>query len=236
MKAVFLSDTHLKNAADPAYVSVLGFLKSLDGLDHLFILGDFFDFWFCDTGHVYPHFQPIINELKRLASAGVRVHLFEGNHDFFLDDYFAGTGIEVFPEWADLRLDGRLLLLSHGDLVDTEDRGYLFLRKVLRSQAFYRFQKFIPPKLRWILAAACSNASKEIPEKRTALARKMEEFSRARLESGYDAVILGHCHLPSLKEFAAGGKAKVFCTLGDWLTHFSYLEYESGSFRLCFWK
>ncbi len=78
--------------------------------------------------------------------------------------------------------------------------------------------------------------ARNFPEKRTALARKMEEFGRARLESGYDAVILGHCHLPSLKEFAAGGKAKVFCTLGDWLIHFSYLEYESGSFRLCFWK
>lgn len=236
MKAVFLSDTHIRGESDPAYARLLEFLESVKGSDHLFILGDFFDFWFCDRANVYPGFRPLIEGLLRLREEGTAVHLFEGNHDFFLNDFFAGTGINVYPEWAEITLDGKRLLLSHGDLVDTENRRYLFLRKVLRSRLFYNFQKLIPPKARWRLAELSSRTSNRFPEPREALAAKMEEYGRGKLREGYGAVILGHCHIPVLREFTNGGVVGIFCTLGDWVTHFSYLCYEDGTFHLTNWK
>ncbi len=236
MKAVFFSDTHIKSSSEPQYRPLLDFLEHIKGWDHAFILGDFFDFWFCDKSNMFPEFRPLVDKLVELKSAGTTVSLFEGNHDFFLHDYFAGQGIHIYPECADLRLDENRLLLAHGDLVDTEDRSYLFLRKVLRSSLFYGFQKLIPPRLRWKLADLSSNTSKCFPEPREELARKMEIFGRSKLGEGYDAVILGHCHIPVLKRFSLNNKEKIFCTLGDWITHFSYLSYENGRFDLLRWK
>lgn len=236
MKAVFLSDTHIKSSSEPQYKPLLEFLEHIRGWDHLFILGDFFDFWFCDSSNIFPDFRPMIEKLLEIKSSGTTISLFEGNHDFFLKDYFAGQGIDIYPEWAEFRLDDKKLLLAHGDLVDTENRKYLFLRTLLRSKLFYGFQKLIPPRLRWKLADLSSNASKSFPEPREDLALKMESFGRMKLEEGYDAVILGHCHIPVLRRFLINQQERVFCTLGDWITHFSYLSYEDGKFDLLQWK
>ncbi len=236
MKAVFLSDTHIKSSSEPQYRPLLDFLEHIKGVDHLFILGDFFDFWFCDSSNMFPEFRPIVEKLVELKSGGTTVSLFEGNHDFFLKDYFAGQGMNIYPEWAEFRLEGKKLLLAHGDLVDKDNRKYLFLRKVLRSRLFYNFQRLIPPRMRWKLADVSSNTSKSFPEPREKLALKMESFGRSKLEEGYDAVILGHCHIPVFKRFSINHKERVFCTLGDWITHFSYLSYENGRFDLLRWK
>lgn len=236
MKAVFLSDAHIKNSSEPQYRPLLDFLDHIRGADSLFILGDFFDFWFCDRSNMFPEFRPVVDKLLGLKSSGTSVSLFEGNHDFFLKDYFSGSGIDIYPEWADLVLDNKRMLLAHGDLVDTGNRGYLFLRKVLRSRPFYHFQKLIPPRVRWKLADLSSNTSKGFPEPREELAQKMESFGRLKLEEGYDAVILGHCHIPILKRFPLNGRDGVFCILGDWISHFSYLSYDDGRFDLLRWK
>ena len=52
MKAVFLADAHLKNADDNSYLVLMHFLETLMPVDRLFILGDFFDFWFSRNGRL----------------------------------------------------------------------------------------------------------------------------------------------------------------------------------------
>ena len=93
MRSVFFSDVHARGSADDAGGGLPGFLRSVgSGLDHLFVVGDLFDFWFSREGVVYPGFRPVIDEMASLQRNGVQVHLFEGNHDFFLADYFFYCG------------------------------------------------------------------------------------------------------------------------------------------------
>jgi len=203
-------------------------------LDDLYILGDFFDFWFCDSDLIYPEFRPIINSLVELQKSGVRIHFFEGNHDFFLKDYFSGVlGMEVFEEWADLNLDGLRILASHGETVDQSDRWHILFRKVLRSRLFYHIQRFIPARLRWAIASSISNVSREINvDKHEALVSKMLSFAYHKLDADYDAVILGHCHKHQMQHFEIKGQKKTFATLGDWVRFSSFLYYEDGKFSL----
>lgn len=130
-KAVFLSDAHLKNRDDDSYRYIMKFLDFPgDHIDDLFILGDLFDFWFCRDNQIYPGFKTVIEKLVDLKKRGMRIHLFEGNHDFFLGDYFTKThGIAVFTEWANIALDGRNVLMSHGDTIDRTNKKYIFLRR-----------------------------------------------------------------------------------------------------------
>ncbi len=265
MKAVFLSDVHLRNRRDRGYADLMRFLRLITGtgetggagkkgnqevrepsgnsagvsspnigIDHLFIAGDFFDFWFCGHDQVYPEFAEVVERLEEIQAAGVQVSLCEGNHDFYLGDFFSKSlGMSVFPEWAVLDLDGHKVLLSHGDTIDRRNRKYLLLRKVLRSRIFYRLQRRLPVSLLWRLARVSSRMSKELAiASQEALVEKMQAFSREKFQDGFDAVILGHCHKPLLKEYALGDRKKVFATLGDWSAHHSYLYYEDGSFVL----
>jgi UDP-2,3-diacylglucosamine hydrolase len=200
-------------------------------------VGDLFDFWFSKGGVVYPGFQPVIDELAAMQGRGVQIHLFEGNHDFYLARYFTRYhGIEVFTDEALLRRDGKQIYIAHGDMVDETDRGYRLLRRVLRSRLFSGLQRLLPLPLLWRLARLSSDASKEyLAKPQEGLAAKMEAFALSKFEEGIDAVILGHCHLPAIKTHSVGASQRQFVLLGDWLNHRSYLVMDNGGFELCYY-
>jgi UDP-2,3-diacylglucosamine hydrolase len=236
MRAVFFSDAHLRGADDEGCGLLLRFLRDASrNLDHLFIVGDLFDFWFSKGGVVYPGFQAVIDELAAMEGRGVKIHLFEGNHDFYLAHYFTRYhGIEVFTDDALLQLDGKQIYIAHGDLVDKTDRGYRLLRRLLRSKLFFGLQRLLPLPLLWRLARLSSDASKEyLAKPQEGLAAKMEAFALTKFDAGIDAVILGHCHMPALRTHSVGDRQRHFVLLGDWLNHRSYLVMDSRGFDLC---
>jgi UDP-2,3-diacylglucosamine hydrolase len=262
MKVIFISDAHLQTRNTRSYQTLMEFLDCLrgrtnekdrgsngkngingcngniTGVDDLFILGDFFDFWFNKGAFIYPEYVEIIDCLSNLKDRGVRLHLCEGNHDFFLADYFAAElGMEVITEWASVNLDGRRVLISHGDTVDERNREYLLLRKFLRSRLIYKLQRILPVSFLWRIARISSKLSKELPGKSSdVLTEKMRAFSMRKFKDGFDAVILGHCHKHLLEEPVINGSKKTFSILGDWIGQYSYLCFENGDFTLANYK
>lgn len=208
--------------------------KKPDPINALYLMGDFFDFWFAKGDRVYPGFSRAIAVLKEMQALGVQIHIFEGNHDFFLGDFFmARMGIPVYPNDASIEMDGRRFYIAHGDLVDRSNRRYLLLRRFLRSRFVYVLQKMLPARLLWWIALKCSDTSKAIwAQTGKQLTDKMCRFAIDASARGYDGVILGHSHQPLLWEFSAAGKKRVLVTLGDWLVHRSYLDYSGGRFSL----
>ncbi len=239
MKAIFLADAHLRSKEDANYNSLLSFFDLLNGeIDHLFIVGDFFDFWFWKEGKIYPDFRIMIDKLIELKKSGINIHLCEGNHDFFLEKFFTNIhSMEVFPEWGVIHLDNIKTLVSHGDTIDTTNTRYLMLRKILRSRTFYQIQEIIPPVILWKIARVSSKISNEhLAKPPDELVEKMGAFAIEKFKEGVDAVILGHCHTPTIKQYVIDGREKTFVTLGDWISHYSYLLYEDGKFTLSAYK
>ena len=249
MKAIFLSDAHLKRRSDPGYEQCMQLFARLRGrgvesgrpgdepaivIDLLVIAGDFFDFWFEKGGRIYPEFRPVVESLVQLRQSGIRVCLCEGNHDFFLTDYFSRElGIEVYPGDAEFMLDGLRTLVSHGDTVDGENRRYLALRGFLRSPFSYRLQRLLPLRFLWRLARFSSEMSQRMSQDaQERLVEVMHRFAVEKYRKGLDAVILGHCHQAILREERIGGRPRTFALLGDWINHHSYLIYENGRFTL----
>ncbi|MDQ5985146.1 MAG: UDP-2,3-diacylglucosamine hydrolase [Syntrophus sp. SKADARSKE-3] len=263
MKAIFLSDAHLKDSRSPGYRALMAFLSRLrfEGGDEsvtssgagagketkgevingpslpvtdLFLVGDIFDFWFSRKGRIYPDFGELIARLRDLKAQGVAVHLCEGNHDFFLKEYFNDMlKMTVYEDIAVIERDGRRLFVAHGDLIDQTNVQYLRLRKFLRSPFIYYLQRILPLTLLWGIARWSSSMSKEIMGgAEDKIARAMGRFAQDRFIDGYDAVILGHCHRPGLEETTIDGKPRIFVTLGDWLRHHTYLYYNEGRFEL----
>lgn len=250
MKAIFLSDAHLKRRSDPGYEACMQLFATLRGrgaefaapeeqrglgIDLLVIAGDFFDFWFERGERIYPEFRPIVESLARLRQSGIRVCLCEGNHDFFLADYFTQKlGIEVYPGDVEFTLDDRRCLVSHGDTVDRNNRRYLALRKVLRSPFAYRIQRALPLGWMWEIARFSSKVSKDRNGRvgDGLLIETMRRYAAEKCKEGFDAVILGHCHTPSFREEEVCGRRTAFATLGDWGAHQNYLICEEGRFSM----
>ena len=249
-RCLFLADAHLRERRDHNYEVLMDFLRHLSGpaagpgrgpvpdvvkIDHLFILGDFFDFWFSRRGRIFPGFVQVVERLRVLKGEGVAVHLCEGNHDFFMASYFTRRlGMEVWEDWASLPLAGRRVLIGHGDLVDETNLNYLRLRKLLRSRAFFLLQRLMPLSFLWRMARMSSQTSQAyMGGAQEEIAVKMEAFARKKFREGYDAVILGHCHKAQHREIVTEDGVKTFVTLGDWVSQFTCLQHDGRRFRLC---
>jgi UDP-2,3-diacylglucosamine hydrolase len=259
--AIFLSDAHLKSEDDPGYRDLLCFLERLlcDGEDKetqiqnvmdrslspvirdvtdLYIVGDFFEFWFSKKERIYPGFKTVIDRLVALKNRGIKVHLCEGNHDFFLKDYFVDIlDMSISEEFLTIDLDGKRVLISHGDTIDRTNKSYLLLRRLLRSKVIRFLKEWIPPPVLWGIARKSAELSKAAArEPKSRLVEKMHQAALEKFEEGFDAVILGHCHVPVLRESTMEGRKKTFVTLGDWIEHHSYLHYADGRFALSYDK
>ena len=131
---LFISDLHL-TAGDAE--TIRRFVEFMDGparaAEELYILGDLFEAWIGDDDDD-PRLAPIVAALRRLTTAGVPCKLMHGNRDFLLGPRFcAQTGCRLLGDYERVTLFGQPVLLTHGDLLCTDDTRYMTLRAELRS-------------------------------------------------------------------------------------------------------
>jgi len=228
MKAVFVGDAHLKGRRDPNQSRFCAFLAGLKEIDHLFIMGDLFEYWVGYNRFIHHHYEPVIDGLIGLAQRGVKIVYMEGNHDFSLERFFAATiGADVFPDTADIRYDGKRLLLSHGDVID-EKRSYVFLRSFLRSRLFNIVHRLVPPLVGWKIAMESARRSRAAMARGAALEGTMRQYAREKIGEGFDLVVMGHTHLAALFHEEVNGHSGIYANSGDWITDHSYLAYTDG--------
>jgi len=232
MKDIFIADAHLLDPAEGNYQRLLAFLRQQRGtIRNLVMLGDIFEFWLGYRHSVFAPFVPLLEELRLQRSSGTKLIFVEGNHDFHLGPYFSETlDCLVLPDGGTLELDGRRVLVVHGDLVNPADRGYRLLRRILRCRLSRLLLPLAPPDWAWRVARWASHLSSRRKQRRHAYLpeQALLDFARERFAEGYDAVLTGHFHLPLYRQF----DGKVLICLGDWIEQDSYAVFEHGAFAL----
>ena len=143
MTVLFISDLHL-DAGDAK--SIRRFTDFIDrdalGAERLYILGDLFEAWIGDDDDD-PRLVPIVGALARLTRSGVPCAVMHGNRDFLLGARFcANTGCTLLSDYERVEIFGQRVLLTHGDLLCTDDTRYLTLRGQLRDS---KWQRDFPP-------------------------------------------------------------------------------------------
>ncbi len=240
VKAVFVSDIHLgiaDTAAEKARETIFEkFLDDIRGdLTHLYIVGDLFDFWY-EYNHVIPKaYFGVLNRLMNLRNDGVEMHYLAGNHDFFLGRFFdEQLGITTWPDEYTFELAGKSFYLFHGDGLAKKDKGYRFLKRILRSKLNQRVFRWLHPDAGIPFARKVSGTSRgytdTINEKRDET--DYVEFAEACFDKGFDYVMMGHRHNPLVHE---RGGCK-YINLGDWLTYFSYAVFDGKDLKLEYYK
>jgi UDP-2,3-diacylglucosamine hydrolase len=238
MKIVFIADGHLKGLTDPSQARLAEFLKSVDGVDILVILGDLFDFWTGFTDVVYYHYLPVLNALKDLKDSGTRIIYLEGNHDFTMGEFFTGVlEAGVYPDFFELDADGKRFYLAHGDTIKMGVRHALW-RGFLRTPLFRLITKLATPGFVWRVAGVLSKKSRgynmggERGEGGLLIERRLREFARQKIATGIDAVVFGHSHVSGVYDEVVEGMRGVYANPGSWTDGASYLVYEGGAFRV----
>lgn len=233
MRTLFLADAHLRNPDDLNYRQLLAFLgEQLGQVDTLVLLGDIFDFWVGYQYTVFSAYIPILDMLGQYRATGTEIIYVEGNHDFHIGPYFQEQlGARILPDGGGVKLDGRDVYLAHGDLANPADRGYMVLRKLLRSWPTRLLIRIMPPDLTWQIAASASRRSKLSRNKKSRQipAREILLNYASNIKSkSCQVIITGHFHQP----FHEILEDHELVALGDWINQFSYAVCENGHFEL----
>ncbi|HCW75526.1 MAG TPA: hypothetical protein DHU63_03195 [Candidatus Marinimicrobia bacterium] len=239
--AYFLSDAHLQfHLDDYERLRRLELFKLLDQIRAegatLFILGDWFDFYFEYGQVITKGYLDVFIKLRELQQAGIAVHYVAGNHDYWLGKWLTEEfGIQIYREPVTLDFAGKQWHLIHGDGLAKADSGYRLLKKFLRHPALIKLFGWIHPDVGHWLANFVSYKSRALNSDETAdLEAKVQEnilYAHTIFEAGADYFITGHVHWPRIERFSG----KTFLTIGDWLNHFSYGYYDGSNLLLKQW-
>ncbi len=235
----FISDAHLGSRTQlgerEKEARLCAFLRALRGRARaLYIVGDFFDFWF-EYRSVVPRVGgKALFELYNLTSSGTRVVYLGGNHDFWLGSYLSEeVGIRIYAEPIEVEHDGLRIFLAHGDEY-SGDAKYRLLRRVLHHRFSAHLFRVLHPDLGALLARWASRASGEAnPDCDLSLFReRYAKTAQKKFDEGFDAVVFGHLHSPLLRE----RDGKSLLVLGDWVRHFSYAMLKARRFSMLRWE
>jgi UDP-2,3-diacylglucosamine hydrolase len=238
-RTFFISDLHIGAGTETEEKEKLNRLTSFLNYinqpgNHLYIVGDLFDFWF-EYKHVAPsQFFQVFYRIHKLIENNVTVHFLPGNHDSWIRNFFAEQiQIKVHPEIFTFEIQSKKILLFHGDGISKKDTGYRILKKIFRSPINIFLYRLLHPDLGIPLAKLMSMGSrkhtsgKELDDEEDYLNFAIENFNRE-----IDYVIVGHSHKPLYQKI----ENHILLNLGDWIHHFSYGKLEGGVLSLHYWN
>lgn len=220
----FISDLHLSPGVPGITALFEQFLASLPRrqVSALYILGDFFDHWVGDDDCADPYNARIIAALHRAADQGIELNLLHGNRDFLLGPDFArAAGLRLLPDPYVLSVVTWQFVLSHGDLLCSDDRDYQAFRAQVRSSAWQDEFLTKPLAQRKAIAAALRQRSEAIKAEKLQGADYLMDVNAGTVEdflrnNGYATLIHGHTHRPDRHDHIVDGIHCERWVLADW--------------------
>ncbi len=122
---MFIADLHLTPRQPLLARKFYHFLDRKAGrASRLYILGDLFDAWIGDDDS--SRFSNAVRQsLRQASSRGLEIFFQPGNRDFLLgSDFCRQTGVQLLPDFQVIDLFGMPTLITHGDLLCTDDVVY----------------------------------------------------------------------------------------------------------------
>lgn len=237
-RTIFISDLHLGTPGSNAAM-LLDFLKHHE-CETLYLVGDIVDGWQLRKGWYWPQaHNDVVRAVLKMAKHGTRVIYVPGNHDEHFRDYVGLEfgGIELVAEDVHVTVDGRRLLVIHGDQFDNVvlyhkwlaflgDWAYTLLLKSNGTVNWARRRLGMPY---WSLAA---HMKKRVKNAVQFISRFEEVVAHAAADRGVDGVVCGHIHSAEIRRFGD----ITYYNDGDWVESCTALvEHACGRMEIIDW-
>lgn len=243
-KAYFLSDVHLgapmlKNNRERE-IRLVEWLESIrEDCAVLFLLGDIFDFWFEYRRSVPKGHVRFLAKLCEFTDRGIPIHFFTGNHDVWAFDYLPREcGLILHTHNEPFRIGEKNFLIGHGDALNPQDRGYMFLYRIFHNRFLQACFRRLHPDFgiwlaqKWSSHSRLQNGRIEADVFRKENEEEIVRFCRQTLVfRHFDFFIFGHRHLPIDLPLTAGSR---YINTGDWITHYSFAIFDGKEMSLYF--
>jgi UDP-2,3-diacylglucosamine hydrolase len=231
LHTLFISDLHLTAKHPNGTQLFFRFVQNVaPKASSLYILGDLFEYWAGDDDLEDPFHRRVADSLKELTSGGTQLFIMHGNRDFLLSETFAAAcGAILLADPVLLNLYGAATLVSHGDLLCTDDTDYQAYRKQVHEPAWQQQFLSMPLPQRKDFIAQLRMRSESEKQHKTLEIMDVNENAVAELlrAHGYPRLIHGHTHRPGYALHHLDGQTCERWVLGDWDNHPNALRCDS---------
>ena len=216
---LFISDLHISLEKPEITRRFLAFLQNrAPKAAAVYILGDLFDVWIGDDDPTPPN-NKIRKQLKQLTDSGTQVYLQQGNRDFLLGNKFCqDTGVTLLDDYQVIDLLGTPTLLTHGDLLCTDDLPYQAFRVKSHSPEWQQSVLSKPLLLR-LLAARWYRIRSYFHKRKKSheiMDVNQNTVSKVMLDHNCLRLIHGHTHRPNVHNFEINGQPAQRFVLAAW--------------------
>lgn len=227
----FISDTHLHEKKPELTSLFLKFItEKASDAQALFILGDMFDVWLGDD-ITTPFEQDIARALVKLYQAGTNLYFMQGNRDFLLEERYCQTaGLTKLNDPFEISYHNKTFLLTHGDLLCTDDTSYQLYRKVARSPICKFIFLNLPKKYRNRIAQKLRQKSKSHQQMQPIAKLDVTENGVIKIlkHSHASQIIHGHVHRARHVKHTVNNQTIDRHVLGTWHKNGSYIKLEGN--------
>ena len=231
MTRFLISDLHLAPERPELLAALEQFCaQRLNRGDQLYILGDLFEAWIGDDDP-----SPLATQVKDLLAGlnqrGVDCFVQQGNRDFLLGKRFARESqCRLLGDYALLEDSGGAILLTHGDLLCTDDIDYQRFRRKSRNPLYRFVLSHLPLRRRQRLASEWRAKSRAASANKASSIMDVNEETVAQVMAAHQVtrLIHGHTHRPNIHQHGA----KTRWVLGDWGDFGWYIALEKGAISL----
>ena len=237
-RTIWISDIHLGTKGCNAEMLV-DFLDSVDS-DTLYLVGDIVDGWQLKKRVYWPtaHNDVVWRIMKR-ARRGTRVVYIPGNHDEIFRQFTGMSfgGVEIRRKMIHTTVDGRKLLVLHGDEFDAIMLAHRWLAFVgdAAYTALMALNRRVNQVRRWMGMPywSLSRIAKHKVKNAVAFISRFEEIVAHEAERRHvDGVVCGHIHTAEIRQF--GGVT--YYNDGDWVEGCTALvEHHDGTMEILHW-
>jgi len=235
VRSLFISDVHLGCGFSRA-AELFEFLGGFEP-DRLYLVGDIIDGWklrrsfrWNDTASF------VVRRILGMLKRGTRVFYVAGNHDEFLRAWCPHDlgGIELADRFVHVTLDGRRLLVIHGDQFDQVTRHARWVYRLgdraytlaLHANAWTNALRRSLGYPYWSLSAMLKGKVKSAVNFINDFERFVARYTR---EHGCAGVICGHIHVPAVRML----EGIEYYNCGDWVEHCTaVVEHLDGRMEL----
>ena len=208
----------------------------LDG-DHLFLLGDIFDYWFEYKCVIPKGNYRFLAKLSDIRSKGIEIYYFTGNHDMWVKNYLVDEfGIHLFRKQQQFTINGKICVVGHGDGLGPGQHMYKIMRWVFSRKFNIWWFGLLPSTYSFAIARFFSRKSRSMTpsheehfmgEDKEYVVLYIKEFLQ---KQHADYFIYGHRHL-ALDIKIQNSR---YINTGDWIKLNTYFVLEQEGTLLTF--
>ncbi|HVY15154.1 MAG TPA: UDP-2,3-diacylglucosamine diphosphatase [Rhodopila sp.] len=239
-RTIFISDTHLGTRGCRSDF-LADFLRRVS-CEKVFLVGDIIDgwrlrkSWYWDEGH-----DDVLRLLLRHAQNGAEITYIPGNHDEMFRQWLTLgldiCGIRLRREAEHSTVDGKRLLIMHGDEFDSVVRYAKFLA-LLGDWAYTaalvvnRWFNDVRRRLGYPYWSLSAWLKRQVKEAVKAIDRFETALVNEARRRGFDGVVCGHIHHAEIRDV----DGILYLNGGDWVESCTALvEHHDGRLELIDW-